>query len=216
MNKLQKEQLEIVMEVDRICKKHKINYLMDAGTMLGAVRHKGFIPWDDDLDICMLRKDYDKFSEIVDKELDGKYFYQTNKTDKNFGFFFAKIRKNNTLYLEEMAINNKSHSGIFIDIFPIDNNSDNKKIANILFKINLIFRMLLLIKCKYKISTDTLLKKLEYIILKICSIILPKKFIIFIGNKIQLKYKNRNIENVTSFSTTYFKKCVHEKNGILI
>ncbi len=121
LNKVHKVHLEIVSEVKRICKKNGIKYSMIAGTLLGAVRHHGFIPWDDDLDIGMLRRDYERFLQVARKELCRQYFLQTWETDKNFVLPFAKIRKNGTKLVEKNSADVKMHQGIYIDIFPFDN-----------------------------------------------------------------------------------------------
>ena len=117
LKKLQKTELEILLEVDRICKDNNITYQLHAGTLLGAVRHKGFIPWDDDIDILMPIKDYNKFCKVCRSNLNEDYFLQTILTDK-FNHFFAKVRKNGTQMVEEGLCNLKSQ-GIWIDIFPL-------------------------------------------------------------------------------------------------
>ncbi len=118
---VQKIELEILLEFDRICKKHGLSYQLFAGTLLGAIRHKGFIPWDDDIDVCMQRSEYNKLLDIVDQELKADYFFQTVKTDKNYLNLFAKIRKNNTLFMERSVSQLDMHHGVYIDIFPFDN-----------------------------------------------------------------------------------------------
>jgi len=118
---VQKVQIEILLEFDRICKKNNIKYQLFAGTLLGAIRHKGFIPWDDDIDVCMLRKDYNKFIEACKEDLDEKYFLQTYETDPDYILQYAKIRKNNTLFIEQSTSECQMHHGIYIDIFPLDN-----------------------------------------------------------------------------------------------
>jgi lipopolysaccharide cholinephosphotransferase len=131
--------LEILLEIDRICKKYNITYWLDHGTLLGAVRHKGFIPWDDDLDISMLREDYEKFLQIAPKELNYKFFLQTQKTDKYYKNFFAKVRNNFTLYIDKAEVNKniKYNQGIYIDIFPL--NCIKKSNLKLFFYKNLIF-----------------------------------------------------------------------------
>lgn len=124
-------QIEILDEIVRICKKHNLRYFLSGGTLLGAVRHGGFIPWDDDLDIGMPRKDYEKFIFIAKKELNKKYYLQDIDTDKNYWQGFAKVRKNNTLFDEQSIENINTHKGIFVDVFPYD---DSKKI-DFIFKI---------------------------------------------------------------------------------
>ncbi len=121
LRKIQLVQLEMLIELDRICKKYNIKYQLYSGTLLGAVRYKKFIPWDDDLDVCLLRKDYDKLLSILSYELGNEYFVQTHETDKNYIHAFTRLRKNNTLMLQSYYKEIDMHHGIFIDIFPLDN-----------------------------------------------------------------------------------------------
>lgn len=118
-------ELEILKEIDRICKKNNIEYFLDSGTVLGAVRHKGFIPWDDDIDIGMTRKNYEKFLKIAPKELKIDYFLQNTQTEKECPQLYTKIKKNNTLYVSWACRNLNIHQGIYVDIFPYDYCSDN-------------------------------------------------------------------------------------------
>ena len=132
LRKLQLEQLEILKEVDRICRKNNIPYYITGGTMLGAVRHKGFIPWDDDIDVSMLRKDYEKFCKVCKKDLDEeKFFLQTWDTDKYYPYQYGRVRKNHTLYIRPGHENAKHHNGINIDLFPVDNVPDNRILCRI-------------------------------------------------------------------------------------
>jgi len=113
--------LEILIEVDKICKKYDINYWLDSGTLLGAVRHKGFIPWDDDLDISMSIDDYYKFIKIAQGELPTYMQLQTKEIEKDFPYDFAKIRDNRGKIIEEHEKNKNVtyNQGIFIDIIPV-------------------------------------------------------------------------------------------------
>jgi lipopolysaccharide cholinephosphotransferase len=100
LRKVQLIQLEILKEAVRICDRHNIDYWLAGGTQLGAVRHNGFIPWDDDLDIAMLRANYEKFLHFASKELDTQYYLQEWRLDEKYGLPFTKIRKKNHYLLK--------------------------------------------------------------------------------------------------------------------
>ena len=124
---LQKVLVEMLDEFVRVCKKNKLEYFLVGGTCLGAVRHKGFIPWDDDIDVAMPREDYEKFLEVAAHDLKKEYFLDYYKTDEENHFSFAKIKKNNTTFLSRYSY--AVHNGFFLDIFPIDycDNRDSLK-----------------------------------------------------------------------------------------
>ena len=118
-DELKKIQLDILDYVDNFCQKHNIMYSLACGTLLGAIRHKGYIPWDDDIDIQMLRPDYDKLIILFKKEQHNRFYIQT-KYD-NVDIPYAKISTNDTLLIEEHSHN---ITGVNIDLFPIDGVKD--------------------------------------------------------------------------------------------
>lgn len=161
LRKYQLVTLEILLEVDRICRENNINYWLDAGTLLGAVRHRGFIPWDDDIDICMPRNDYDKFIKIIQTDLNKVFCYEY----KNSKYW---IQSENYLrqswlkiyYLKHFKsidnITNKELKGTFIDIFPVDEVS-RKMVDN---KINGIISKILCVGRKNNTSIKYMVRNL--------------------------------------------------------
>lgn len=126
LRKLQLTELELLREVDRICRSNNIKYSLDGGTLLGAVRHKGFIPWDDDADIMMTRTEYNRFYKVCKRELNKeKYFLQEFRTDSAYRWGYSKLRKNGTVFLRENQEQIKCHTGVCIDIFIFDKVPDN-------------------------------------------------------------------------------------------
>lgn len=112
--------LEILKDFKEICEKHDIPYFAFAGTAIGAVRHQGFIPWDDDIDVCMLREDYERFLKIAPAELGEKYDLLNIENTDGYVLTFAKLSKKGTIFLEATDTNRTYTSGIFLDIFPFD------------------------------------------------------------------------------------------------
>ena len=118
--RLQLVQLETIVEFDRVCRKHHINYVISSGTMLGAVRHKGYIPWDDDADIMMLREDYERFKTVMNDLNPDVCFFQDHTTDPEYRWGYGKLRRTGTEYVRLGQEHVKCKTGINIDIFPYD------------------------------------------------------------------------------------------------
>lgn len=116
---LQEKLLEIITFIDDFCRKNNITYYLSCGSALGAVRHKGFIPWDDDLDIMMSMEDYIRFKELFTKLPKGKYVFQDLSTEKNYYMLFGKVRDVTTTFIDEACIDKDIISGVYIDIFPL-------------------------------------------------------------------------------------------------
>lgn len=126
LKRLQETELEILKEVIKVCDDLDITYFSVGGTTLGAIRHNGFIPWDDDIDIGMLRDDYEKFLKHAPNKLAEGYTLIHFIYEKNTPTYFAKIKKDGTKFVEKYARKIKMHQGVFIDIMPYDEIPDNE------------------------------------------------------------------------------------------
>lgn len=181
--------LDMLSEIDRICKKYDISYMLYAGTLLGAVRYDGFIPWDDDLDVIMLRPEYDRFMEIAPQELQKEYFLQ-REFSEHWPMFFSKLRKNNTTCIERyIPKDSLMHQGIYVDIFPCDNLADNELVR----KMQFAFSKVIIGKSLYKRGylTDSKLKK---IFMLMCRFVPTKPVLNFVQRR-----KDDNSQMVHSF-----------------
>lgn len=112
--------IDLLLETDKVCKKNNITYCMAVGSLLGTIRHHGFVPWDDDIDIFMPRKDYDRFIQLS-HEFSSPYFLQTPYTDPEFYYSCARVRNSNTTYIVDTFRYQKFNHGIYISVFPIEN-----------------------------------------------------------------------------------------------
>jgi len=126
--KVWKTQIDMALEVKHICEKYKIKYFIIWGTLLGAVRHKGYIPWDDDFDIAFSRRDYERFCRIARKEITEPYFFQDALSDQEYFIGYARIRDSRTTGWITCYPSPRYHNGIFIDLYPLDVIPDNKYI----------------------------------------------------------------------------------------
>jgi len=141
LKKLQNVELELLVEMDRICRKYNILYSIDGGTLLGAIRHKGFIPWDDDADVIMNRKAYEKFVSVINKELDlGKFYFQDLNRTKGYRWGYGKLRRTNTEFIRLNQEHMPYEQGIFLDVFVCDNVPDNYILRCICNLHSFIFR----------------------------------------------------------------------------
>ncbi|MBR5547928.1 MAG: LicD family protein [Clostridia bacterium] len=121
LRELQKVETEILDEIVRVCEENELDYFLIGGTLLGAVRHKGFIPWDDDLDIVMPRDSFDRFIRLCQKGcLSEEYYLHSKETDPEYWLIFPKVRKKNTIFDEKNIAHLDVPKGIYVDIFPLD------------------------------------------------------------------------------------------------
>lgn len=120
MIKLQQIEFEMLREFVRICDELNLTYFLVCGSALGAVKYKGFIPWDDDLDVALPRPDYEIFCREAQKMLPKHLFLQNHCTEKYYPLIFSKIRNNNTTFIEKSYATTNIHHGIYIDVFPLD------------------------------------------------------------------------------------------------
>lgn len=113
-------QCKLLLELIRVCRKYNIQMYLVWGSLLGAIRHNGFIPWDDDLDVGLLREDYDKLCAIADEEFSGDYFFQNALSDREFFLGYARLRDSSTTGIVRDNLSVNYNNGIFIDIYPLD------------------------------------------------------------------------------------------------
>ncbi|MBR6690024.1 MAG: LicD family protein [Bacilli bacterium] len=199
LRELQKIDLIILKEIDKICKKHNIRYYLGEGTLLGAIRHQGFIPWDDDIDILMPRKDYEKFLKIAPKSISKNYEIQHSTTVDNYWSPFIKVRYLKECFFKQQHIAHlTNHNGPLIDIFPLDNvpqkDSFKQKIQAMTIKLN---RGMLSYKLKTRIP-----KKWKGYIVRFLSKFISVKRIHKNLDKTFKKYnnsKNKYIVNLASY-----------------
>ena len=196
MKKVWNVELDLLSKLLEVCEKYNLKCYADAGTLLGAVRHKGFIPWDDDLDVAMFREDYDKLLQIAEKEFKNPYFLQTAYTDENYIRGHAQLRNSNTTAIlkgeKELGYDiAKWNKGIFIDIFALDGvTNDPKKLEK--QKRKVMFRKRLLTRYILKGKGETFKTKLAYAISSIMFKIIPyRKYYA----KIEDIFRNETVEN---------------------
>ncbi len=203
LERLHKIQLEILDDLVQLCEKEDLTVLLQAGTLIGAVLYKGFIPWDDDIDLFMPRKDYDHLIKIFNQFLGHKYVLQSPETEPNGSFGFIKIRKKNTVFNEVETAGFPIHKGIFIDISPLENAPDNN-FERIFHGLGCILLRQITVACglfKYPSKPMKVLRKQSF---KLNILMKMKEFIGFVfsfqsigkwnllANSFCGKYKNKN------------------------
>ena len=148
LNTLRVIEKDMLREIDRICRKHDIKYFISYGTMLGAVRHGGFIPWDDDVDVAMLRSEFEKFRQIAPKELNERFSYESHVNNNGYHYFFDRLTAKDTYFASKYSDDYEMHKGISIDIFVVDNVPADPKAAYRFWKGLMRRRMIMNVRWK--------------------------------------------------------------------
>lgn len=193
LRRVQLVQLDILKQVDAICRKHKIQYFLCSGTLLGAVRHKGFIPWDYDADVALTKKEYDRFLEACEEELDKEnYFVRNKETEPTIHITYTQIRRNGTSFIRMGRENNKkAHHGILVDVFPVYKGGNTWLAHKLQTKLCMFYKTMFWTHNGAK-SEKKLLKKIYYLCLaKIDPQISYDKYI-----KYATKYENEKTQKV--------------------
>ncbi|MGG3915944.1 LicD family protein [Rossellomorea vietnamensis] len=188
IKKLQDVDLEIVKEVVRICEKYNFTYYMIGGTLLGAIRHKGFIPWDDDIDLSMPRDDYEKFLSVAQNEMNSNLKVVNFKIDPLYQYYITRIWNVNTKVIEKRIGNDYKFTHASIDIFPIDG-TPNTKIMRKFYYFRIMAHRALMSLC-YRDSIDRERKRGK-----------KEKILLYIMEKFPIK----------RFTTPYKEKCKIDK-----
>lgn len=210
LRKVQLKELEILLEIKRICENNNINYYLCFGTLLGAVRHKGFIPWDDDIDIYMKREDYNRFLQIAPTQISDKYFVESSKSNRDYIYSFCKVKANNTIFKEACTSKLNIHQGIWVDIFPLDN------LENINYTLcdKRIYQMSIWqTAIDYNAGIIKLKKPISKLFFKLISIIFKHKLL----NKKEKIMQSRNKYSANflidyNYETQKYKKVIFPKN----
>lgn len=202
LKQLQKIELEMLVELDRICRKYRIKYSLDGGTLLGAVRHKGFIPWDDDADVIMLRKEYMKFRKVCKKELDQtRFFLQDYQSDPQYRWGYAKLRRKNTKFVRPGQVGLKQQ-GVFLDILVADNVPDGYVSRRIHHFLCFMIRKVLYSEVGRRQASNVILKCIYRILSRI-----PRDSVFRIRNRLAAKTNRIRTELISHYTLEYPKRC---------
>lgn len=214
IKEVQKISLDILKYIDKVCKENNIKYSICGGTLLGAIRHKGFIPWDDDIDIFMLRQDYDKFLKIMDENAKTNQKYKAlhfSNNCPNYFYRFTKVVDLDTVLTESTFITPKD-MGVFVDIFPLDD-IDMSNIKKIIKK-NKRLAILLGISANKKagIKTDGIAKKIAKFIISFYAKPMGWKHWTQKSEKLATSFNNKGYDHIHAFSGAYGIKDIFEKS----
>ena len=202
--KLHSTLLIIADEIDRICRKNDINYSMIGGTLLGAIRHKGFIPWDDDMDFAMTRKDYDKFFDVCTTELDKRFAVYTIENSENYGYGFGKVVLRNTRIKQEGSKEINPVNEIWVDIFPFDNIPDSFGRRLIHKSINYLFIKLIEERLDgFDLEGSSLAKKCVVAVLHVINKFIKLEYLKAVLIKNQRYYDSSETSGICSMAGSY-------------
>lgn len=205
LNQLQKDELEMLLELDKICKHNNLEYCLAYGSVLGAVRHRGFIPWDTDIDIMVKIENYKMFCDIINNNLTTKYQIKSYWQNKDYESLLSRL-----------TIANKNHKQIHIDIFPLVGASNNKFMRNLEKKLSfLVFRLYFLKKVDADTFYNNEIAKIRKVkLLQIFTKVIPEKFLKFIFEKIAYRHKIDSSNYIYNICGSYGRKEIIPKEYV--
>lgn len=193
LDELKKSELDILVQFDNFCKKENLYYTLAGGTLLGAIRHKGFIPWDDDIDVMMPRDDYNRMLHILHNKKIATNLDCLISGDQNYFYPFAKICNNETV--AEMEDNYSKH-GIWIDVFPLDNLPKDDELLQKLFKKTRFWRAVIISMTTKLNKEKSVKKKIAKLTLQVFAIFYGKNNVVKKANEIAQYYNNQDTEYI--------------------
>lgn len=209
LKKAQSLMLKILKEVHRVCEENNIKYFLSDGTLIGAVRHNGFIPWDDDLDIGMVRSEYEKFCRIAPQKLGDEYIIQSHSTDKGFALPYIKIILKDTVWMEKASEKtNRKYIGLYIDVFPYDKVPLDKKVQEKHRRKYAFIKHLLYIKLRYKLLKDvkSLPRKIYFILKAFIALFIPVETLVKKRDALCIKFEGLEKDYVlTKYGGNFYK-----------
>lgn len=215
LDNVKKIEVDILKYIDEVCKKNNIEYFLYGGSLIGSVRHEGFIPWDDDIDIALLRNDYDKLVEVLKNEKNKKFLFMDNSTNENYYYPFAKVIDART-YMKENNMQEIPNYGIYVDILVIDKITSNRFKQKRIFNKRKKFQRLSIYYAMEKIEEKNLIKKIIKYYYKYKAKIIGIDRVIKNYNDFAHKQnrKNENSKNCVCNWTSYtFKYEIQKKSN---
>lgn len=211
LEEMKRVEFDILVKFDELCKEHNLRYYIAYGTLIGAVRHKGFIPWDDDIDVVMPRPDYEKLCDLYRNKLVGEHYRLIDSESKDYIYAFAKFFDTNTHIDEQWMITNIL--GVYIDIFPLDGLPSNEKQRIALVKKTLRYHYYLLLTSRKNKSRKNMIKTaLSYIAYYPMATLGYKRWIKKIENLItQIGYEESQLVGNLAIDTYIKKQCFDRK-----
>lgn len=197
MKKVWAVELDLLEKFTSVCEKYDLRYFADAGTLIGAVRHQGFIPWDDDVDVVMPREDYDKLFEIAEREFAYPYFFQTSLTEDGFFRTHAQLRNSQTTGFIPYDRDKKINKGIFLDIFVLDGVADSALLQKLQKREIRFHEVLLAYEYDRNLEKLSIPKKIVWYLVHGLHKVFPfKKHFDYYNRKVLAHYSRKNTEKV--------------------
>lgn len=211
LKKIWAVEIDLYLEFARICDKYGIKYQIFGGSLLGAVRHKGYIPWDDDLDVAMTRDEYRKFIEVAPKELSEPYFLQTALTDRKFFCSYARLRNSKTTGVIEWFADKDYNNGIYLDIYLLDGHAESYLQNLVQQKLRWIAEKLIMATACPK-NAGAAARKLYALIRPVAKLIPWERRVAFYDWTMTLYNKNPKVWNQNTHGGYRYRYCIRAEH----